>query len=452
MSRTNTAAYESIKASQFIFQNPDRTFPEPGGVLMIDNYKGGTAWSRNLDIKTLTLSGPSSVGVLTYDNQLLVNGSPVGGGGSDLSGGYNITVAGGAINMDISQAVIMNNNPIVGASYVDISGDGESVRLSYSPDFNSINSSKHISISGIANPNIYLHNTISGRSGKIAYNNSFEEITMYGRSSAIVSDYASHELTPSGPTLTSYYNRVLTNIYDPGAAVITSALILTPNNTLQIGSTDVSTNPILLFQGGSGIGPTSDTAARIQYYDASGVEQLRFVSNNYAFNAVPAAASALPTVLGYDTSSGEIKAQPATNGISALSAYTYDASGSLIQSGNITLAPYIPDATGVYMLNFFIEIANSGSTPITFNNTTDSIYLLIGAGADILFPPLVITGIQNRTTENPALTFTYSVTKLQVLQALTGGRSYSFQIFNDNLSGTCSWSSCKVYVRIAKLC
>ena len=104
------------------------------------------------------------------------------------------------------------------------------------------------------------------------------------------------------------------------------------------------------------------------------------------------------------------------------------------------------------MLNFYIEIANNGSTPLIFNDISDSIYLLIGAGANILFPPLVITGIQNRATTDPARTFTYSVTKLEVLQALTGGASYSFTIYNENRSGTCGWASCVAGVRIVKLC
>lgn len=118
MSRTNTAAYESIKASQIVFQNPDRTFPEPGAVLAIDNLRGATTWTRNLDVNSMTLSGSSSTGVLTYDNQLLVNGNPVSSNG--LTSGYNITVAGGAVNMDIQHDVSMNRNSIQDCSSITI--------------------------------------------------------------------------------------------------------------------------------------------------------------------------------------------------------------------------------------------------------------------------------------------------------------------------------------------
>ena len=651
MSRTNTAAYESIKASQLVFQNPDRSFPEPGTVLTIDNSKGATTWSKNLDIDSLALSGASTVGVLTYENQLLVNGVPVGGGGgadisggsniavelsggvqvvslavredidmcsnsilncktielpripntssakitfgsltdsaygiisyedvnhtllvssdtnvevrgsagvttvgaegildetylgksitgivktgyfkkvsamelnadntfiigatdisgiaptlafqtdisqgsitfngsgemrlsaesyafndvsagsypnilgydvssgkityqptgggSDLSGGYNISVGGGSINMDIVQPVLMNNNPIVGASYVDIIGEEDSVKLTYdATNVHGLSSSRNIRIynSNLTIPSLQLSHMNGLQGGYLIYDSITDLLSTLGNAVSLKSTSTtggSININSTGLSINSLSNPIQMNIIISQQPI--SAAMLTTQNELQVGSIDISTNPALILQG-------SNTNSRIEY-DVSG--ELRFTSNNYAFNAVPTAVSSLPTVLGYNSATGEIKAQTATNGISALSSYTYDASGSLNASNNIELLPYAPDTTGVYMINFYIEITNNNITPLTFNNTTDSIYLAIGAGADILFPPLVITGIQNRLTTDSAHTFTYSVTKLEVLQALTDGRSYTFTIFNENRSGTCAWASCIPRVRIVKLC
>jgi hypothetical protein len=650
MSRTNTAAYESIKASQLTFQNPDRTFPEPGAVLMIDNFKGATALSRNLDIKSLTLSGSSSTGILTYDNQLLVNGLPVGGGGADISGGsnisvdssagvqvvlldvreeidmqsnsivrcktielpripltssakitfgdlginkygiisyedtapkllitsdtnvetrgisgmtlvgaegvncetyvnksirsvvkdsfgnrmaameldaantltvgatdistanptivllndishgsisfnrngelylsadsyamnavpsgsfanvlgydvssgeiryqpasggsdlcggYNISIDSGAINMDISQPVIMNNNPIVDVSYIDISAGGNSSRLSHNTLFNSLNTTKYISISGIENPTIFLQNNTSGKFGRVAYSDVVEQMSLVADNIILESAYGAIGIFQNGPNITSYDNKIVMRILT--GSQLSGELSFTPQNVLQLGSSDISLNPAIVLQGGKASTPSNNTSARIEYFDASGIEQMRLTSKNYAFDAVPAAASALPTVLGYDTSSGEIKAQPATNGISALSTYTYNTSGLLNVSGGVSLGAFAPTVSGVYGINFIITIANNISTPIVFNNTQDSFELLVWNGIPPAPPPIKLTSIQNRPTSS-IQTGIYTTT---IYQTLLSGASYTLIAGNENRSGTCSWASCIVEVRIIRLC
>jgi hypothetical protein len=546
MSRTNTAAYESIKASQFTFQNPDRTFPEPGGVLMIDNFKGATTWSRNLDIKSLTLSGPSSVGVLTYDNQLLVNGSPVGGGGG-LSGGYNISVVSGAINMDIQHDVSMNRNSIQDCSSITIVGqfgspgtfrsNGTDIMLDkpfmvssnpfgrlilkgtttadqasltfveatkkltiVSPTYefktstlggniveinsNIIAFSSDISMnkniigdcsgiilvddicSGIIryvdpniqtsksvqvytpNPQIVFQDSTNNRAGAVSFAGGTETLNVSAKNIALISNTVGSIVIDNYGLTTSITNTRISNSIYSGSGTPLSANILTTDNTFSVGSIDISTNPSIVLQGGKGATLSEKKNSRIEYFDTSGVEQLRFTSKNYAFNAVPAAASALPTVLGYDTSSGEIKAQPATNGISALSAYTYDASGLLNVSGGVSLGAFAPAVSGVYGINFIITIANDGSTPIVFNNTQDSFELLVWNSIPPAPPPIKLTSIQNR----PTTSIQTGIYANSIYQTLSSGISYTLIAGNENRSGTCSWASCVAEVRIIRLC
>jgi hypothetical protein len=653
MSRTNTAAYESIKASQIVFQNPDRTFPAPGAVLAIDNLRGATTWSRNLDIDSVALSGSSSTGVLTYDNQLLVNGVPVGGGGgsdvsggsnirvdlssgvhivsldvqedinmnsksiencktitlpripntssakitlgnfnegeygiasyevtnstfllttetnvevrgsngvimigamgisgetiqgksitnvvktgystkassmelnaantfvvgatdissadptlvlrtdlsqgsisvdrngamrltagsyamnavpsgslpnvlgydiatgavryqaaggggSDLSGGYNISVNSGAVNMNITQPVLMNNNPVVNASYVDISNGGDSGTLSYSSGLESFISSKHITISGISNP--YLRLQGSGGAGTVTYDDSLKETTIYGKNINLYSDNGSYYVSNNnGLTMSSQTDqRVWINVANSG--VIKSSLYLSNNNELIIGDLQISANPILKFQGGKAAQSNLDTAAQIEYFDASGVEQLRFTSKNYAFNAVP--AGLLPTVLGYDTSTGEIKHQAITGGLSPLTSFTYDSSGALTPSGGVSLGTFTAPASGIYSINFIITLANDSSTFIRFDNLSDSFNLVRTKSTpapSIVYPPLKLSGIQTRPPSSPQ-TAVYSTT---ILESLSSGTSYIFGADNENPSGSCTWASCIAEVRIIRLC
>lgn len=606
MSRTNTAAYESIKASQIVFQNPDRTFPEPGAVLAIDNLRGATTWSRNLDVDSMTLSGSSSTGVLTYDNQLLVNGNPVGGSGSGLSSGYNITVAGGAVNMDIqhdvsmnrnsiqdcssitivgqygspgtfrsigtdiqlnkplmvasspfgrlilkgtgtpqssltfdesdkkltflspsyefktsagedniividasgqlyidvsagsfanvlgydvatgavryqaaggggsdlsggynisvgsgvvnmniTQPVLMNNNPVVNASYVDISAGGDSARLSYITLSSTLRNTKHFEIYGVDDPTIRLYDVTTQQNGNIQYNISQNKISMTAENVAIVSNYGSQAINTLGATLTSYNKRIWWNVYDPPNVVMKSSLELSTANKLIIGSIDVSLNPVLVFQGGKAPDSEFDTKASIEYFDASGVEQLRFTSKNYAFNAVP--SGSLPNVLGYDTSSGEIKAQSA--GLAPITAYSYDASGSSItyKSSVSVGTEFIPSSSGIYLITYSVSLSNSASTAIQIiNNNFEAFQLDISQGTTS-YSKTRISCIQNRANAGsaPITTDVYTTSFSELLNA---GSTYKFNVKHDDTSiiqpnsPQSTWASCIPRVRIVKMC
>jgi hypothetical protein len=76
-----TEDYYSIKTRLINVQNTDGTFPPPNSVLTVKDELGHTAWSQDLSLNAVSLVGPSGEIVLTTDGtQLLVDGSPVGGG------------------------------------------------------------------------------------------------------------------------------------------------------------------------------------------------------------------------------------------------------------------------------------------------------------------------------------------------------------------------------------
>ena len=366
-------------------------------------------------------------------------------GGSDLSGGYNISVSGEAINMNITQPVFMNDNPIVNASYIDLSAGGFSGKLYYSNP--SIISNKHLTIREIPNPYLRLEGSV--HFGSLSYNDSLEETTMYGKNINIYSDYGSYASSGVGLTMSSQTDqRIWMNVVNSG--VIESSLYLTNNNELIIGDLEVPTNPVLIFQGGKAAQSNLDTRAKIEYFDASGVEQLRLTSNNYALNAVPAAGVSLPNVIGYDTSSGEIKVQSA--GIPPASVFTYDASGSISSpSTSSPLGTFTPSTSGVYSITFSIGLSNSASTAIQItNNAFEAFRLSITPG--FTYPIVRVSGIQNRANSASPTTDIYGTT---IMEQLSAGTTYTIQASHETTSiggSTSTWASCIPRVRIVKLC
>lgn len=124
----NTLSLQSIKTRQIVYQDPSGSFPTVGAVLNVIDRQGHTDWTRDLSVNSVTLmntlSGP---GRLTYSNTgaLMLNGVPVGGGGSSVVGGTNISVAGSTVNFDPTKGggVNMLNSPLTHNTRIEFGGD-----------------------------------------------------------------------------------------------------------------------------------------------------------------------------------------------------------------------------------------------------------------------------------------------------------------------------------------
>jgi hypothetical protein len=552
MSRTNTAAYESIKASQIVFQNPDRSFPEPGAVLAIDNLRGATTWSRNLDVDSVALAGPSSVGILTYDNQLLVNGVPVGGGGADVSGGSNIHVdlSGGVqrVSLDVREDIDMCSNSIINCKTIELPripntssakitfgsiADSAYGIVSYEDSINTllITSDKNVEVRGSAgvltvgetgisretyfgkpisgvvktgfstkvsameltetntlvvgatdisgfaptlslvdnagsgsiryvnpniqtsksiqiytpNPQIVLQDSTNNKAAAVSFAGGSETLNMSAKNVSMISNAMGSVTIDSFGKTTSITNaRISDSIYSTGGVPL-SAAILTPNNTYTVGSVDISLNPVIVLQGGKDPVLANKKKARIEFFDASG--ELRISADHYALNDVP--SGSYSNVLGYDTSSGEIKSQPA--GISPLAIFTYDASGSISSpSGTSSLGTFTPSTSGVYSITFSVALSNSSETAIQFNNTFEAFRLGITPG--FTYPVVRISGIQNRVNSVSPTTDIYGTT---IMEQLSAGITYTIQASHETTSlgpSTSAWATCVPRVRIVRLC
>ena len=424
MSRTNTAAYESIKASQITFQNPDRTFPEPGAALIIDTLRGATAWSRDIDMKSLTLSGSSSTGVLTYQNQLLVNGNPIGGGGgADISAGTNIRV-----------------DSVSGTQRVSLS-----VREDVDMSLNSIINCKSIELPRIPNTSsakITFGNLADATYGIISYEDSINTLLITSDTNIELRGlFGTANVGLDGISMEALNNKKITGIIKSDVGQKVSSIELDLSNSFIIGATDISSaNPTLVLK--------TDVSQGLISLNRSG--EMRFTADSYAMNTVPVANPVLPNVLSYDTATGQIKRQAATNGISALSTYTFREVSALDISGSASLGTYTPSVSGIYGINFVIEITNNATTPIVFDNTRDAFELLVWDGSATVPPPIKITSIQNRlagAANTQKGTYTTSI-----YQELTAGKSYTIIAGNENVSKTCNWYVCFAEVRIVKLC
>jgi hypothetical protein len=88
MSFNKTDTFETLRLRQLLVQNPDRSFPAVGSLLVTDTENGHTVWTQDICANSVTLNGPmGDDGTLTYDGtNLLVNGVPVGGGGGGPTG------------------------------------------------------------------------------------------------------------------------------------------------------------------------------------------------------------------------------------------------------------------------------------------------------------------------------------------------------------------------------
>lgn len=85
MSSLNTDVSRSLRTQSIRFQNPDNTYPARGSVLTAVDSTGTMVPTSNLFVQSVSLTGATGVGRLTYDGtSLLVNGEPITGG--DLSG------------------------------------------------------------------------------------------------------------------------------------------------------------------------------------------------------------------------------------------------------------------------------------------------------------------------------------------------------------------------------
>lgn len=88
MSFNKTDTFETLRLRQLLVQNPDRSFPAVGSLLVTDTENGHTVWTQDISVNSLTLLGPTGDnGTLTYDGtDVLVNGMPIGGGGGGPTG------------------------------------------------------------------------------------------------------------------------------------------------------------------------------------------------------------------------------------------------------------------------------------------------------------------------------------------------------------------------------
>ena len=270
----------------------------------------------------------SYANVLGYDVATgAVRYQPASGGGADVSGGSNISVVQNSgkqiVSLAVREDIDMSANSIINCKSIEL------------PRYPNTSSAK-----------ITFGNMSDGKYGKITYED-------YDRKLLISSD-TNIELRCNGAFAvrdTGIFMETPTTI----SAVVksstdnsnVSSVAVNNQNTLVIGATDISgMSPTVAFQ--------TDVSRGSISFARTGM--MRLTADSYAFNTVPSASPVLPTVLGYNTATGEIKAQPATNGISALSAYTYNASGSLTVSGSTSFPVFTPSATGIYGINFIIKI------------------------------------------------------------------------------------------------
>jgi hypothetical protein len=70
----------NLKTRNIVIQNPDGSYPPPSALLAMDGVgRGGTAWTQDISLNSVTLFGNESVGVLTYSDVsgLLLNSAPL---------------------------------------------------------------------------------------------------------------------------------------------------------------------------------------------------------------------------------------------------------------------------------------------------------------------------------------------------------------------------------------
>jgi hypothetical protein len=351
MAHQQTVDLHSLKTRQIVYQHPDGTFPSAGGVLAMGDTRGHAAWTRDPSVDTITLA---TGGTLAYDgSDLLLNGVPVQGVTS-VTGGTNITVtdnsANPIVNLDIKENVDMGGYNLNNANVVNVNSGvnvGDSTAPNATINLNTSNSG------GIA-----VNMTAGGILSSVEYHTI--DTTMRMKSDVNVELRAKNNMHAINLGPTSQSINIIT--YDDSSVVTRvnnlttrhAITTLTSDGTFQIGSTDISNDPSVRFQGIS-----AESVAAIKMENATGTLTVESTSPTATMKiAVPLrdVSSGTAGTAGQVLTSAGAGAPPYWGSGGILGRYWTNLSGETITIDS-TLFPVLPASGNVKMR---IELIGGG--------------------------------------------------------------------------------------------
>ena len=251
-----SADLQSLRTRQIIVQNEDGTFPPPFSLLAMDKKgRGGTEFTQDISVNSVTLFGTATTGVLTYSDAsgLLLNAQPFTGGGGSAgatgpqgpTGPTGTTGATGASGPDGLLSGLTSANAGVG---IDISGTplNPIIGLPTPLLFDSVASS--VTLLELATSYNELLGALDGKIIMLNLPDSITPITVFP---AITTAQLSWSAAPPGFRYTVYLNGVAqTPPPSPVGAIITYLLEnLTPSTTYTVAVTayinDISSTPLV---------------------------------------------------------------------------------------------------------------------------------------------------------------------------------------------------------------